>query len=151
MRVLVATTELQGMSPGDFACGVEGELVTALVEECDDGAECGCRRSWAGLGSSRATTTAMVVERPGIDERDLRDAVGDWLDRTGWADLIREATEAGEYEVDGEVPNDPDLVIDELIDEHVEVIERVCRSFPVGTILVRRGDRVFARAVPEAA
>jgi len=151
MRVLVATNELQGMSTGDFAWGVDGELVTGVVEECRDGDECGCRRSWAGLGSSRATTTAMVVDRPAIGERDLREAIGEWLDRSGWGALVRQACECGECSVDGEPADDPDVVIAELIDEHVEVIERVCSSFPVGTVVVRSGDLVFARAIPDAA
>jgi hypothetical protein len=151
MRVLVATRELQGAVAGDFAWGVDGELVTGVAEECDAGDACGCRRSWVGLGSSRATTTAMVVDRPAIGEAVLREAVEDWLDRSGWADLVRQASEAGEYSVDGEVGDDPDVVVAELIYEHVEVIERVCDSFPVGTVVVRHGDCVFARAIPDAA
>lgn len=151
MKVLVATNELQGAVRGDYAWGVEGELVTGVVEECCDGDACGCVRGWVGLGSSRPTTTAMVVERPELNEHDLRDAVDEWLRRSGWRDLIQQATEDGEYEVDGVRPDDPDAVIEELIDEHLEKIEMVCDVFPEGTVVVRRGDLVRARLLPRAA
>ena len=44
-----------------------------------------------GLASGFATTTAMVVDRPGVTEDDLRDAVFDWMDRGGWIDLFEQA------------------------------------------------------------
>ena len=34
MLVLVATNELQGTAPGDYAWTVEGELVTPAATEC---------------------------------------------------------------------------------------------------------------------
>lgn len=66
MRVLTATTRLQGSRPGDFCWTVDGELVyLGLVcqrDEDDPDGGCGCGRSFSGLNSHRATTTALVRE-----------------------------------------------------------------------------------------
>ena len=83
MRVLVATSELQGQTPGDYAHTVTGELVTATVTQCDC-PDCGCDRGFAGLASHRATTTAMVVEHPHVTTSDLRDVIFDYLVAGGW-------------------------------------------------------------------
>lgn len=158
MKVLVATKEMQGAVSGDYCWCVEGELVTGVVVECCEGDRCGCSRGWAGLGSSKATTTAMVVERPGLGEDDLWWAVRDYLERGGWVDLItesideaRRAEEEGRPFDDGLVRDDPEHVIDEIVAEHVEAIEEICRSFPDGTIVSRQGTLVAARVMPDAA
>ena len=75
MLVLIATGELQGTQPDDYSFTVEGELVTPVAAECASGERCGCDRGFPGLASGFATTTAMVAERPGVTEDDLRDAV----------------------------------------------------------------------------
>src|SRR5688572_11664790 len=90
MLVLIATNELQGTAPGDYAWTVEGELVTPVVTECASGERCGCNRGFPGLASGKATTTAMIVDRPGVEVSDVRDAVYDWLDRGGWIDLLEQ-------------------------------------------------------------
>jgi hypothetical protein len=157
MLVLVATNELQGTAPGDYAWTVEGELVTPVATECASGERCGCNRGFPGLASGRATTTALVVDRPGVGPTDLRDAVYDWLDRGGWVDLLRQtaidrsvaAGRGGHLE-----PWDHDDVqamVDAVIDEHVEMIEEVCSTFPEGTVLVRQGPLVSTRTHPFAA
>jgi hypothetical protein len=150
MKVLIATNELQGSEPGDYSWTVEGELVTAVVEECASGDRCGCARGWPGLASARATTTAMVVDRPGIDRDDLRDAIYDWLDRGGYVEVVREIAELAADDECGDW-RDPDETIEEIIDEHVEVIDLITRNFDDGTIVCRRGSEVFARAMPSAA
>ena len=71
-----------GATPGDYSFTVEGELVTPLAAECASGERYGSTET-PGLASGFATTTAMVVDRPGVTEDDLRDAVFDWLDRAG--------------------------------------------------------------------
>ncbi len=82
MRVLVATDEGQGTRAGDFCWTVEGEIVLAgPVLECCDPHGCGCGRGFPSLGSARSTTTAMVVERAGIEAADLRRAIRDSLER----------------------------------------------------------------------
>ena len=85
MLVLIATNEQQGSDPADYSFTVEGELVTPLANECASGGQCGCNRGFPGLASGFATTTAMVVDRPGVTEDDLRDAVFG-LDGPGWLD-----------------------------------------------------------------
>ncbi len=149
MRVLVATNELQGITGGDYAHTVEGELVLVEVAECASPQRCGCGRGWPGLASHKATTTALVVDLPHLSETDLRDAVADWLDTSGWADLFRGAAEVDDGFADPYV--DVDEMIDAMVDEHVELIAEVCASFPAGTVLERNGTVVQARTWPAAA
>lgn len=132
MLVLVATRQSQGDVPGDYCWTVEGELVTPVVAECASGHRCGCRRGFPGLASAKATTTAMVVDLP-LSEIDLREAIFDSLDRGGWFELIP-IEEAGD-----------------LVDEHVELIEAVCRRFGAGAVVGRDGDLVFDRSIARAA
>jgi hypothetical protein len=157
MLVLIATNELQGTSPDDYSFTVEGELVTPLAAECASGDSCGCARGFPGLASGFATTTAMVAERPGVTEEDLRDAVFDWLDRTGWIELFEEtARDRAMLPFDGadaelDVDGDVDDLIESIIDEHVDCIHQICTAYPVGTVVVRRGTRVMTRTYPSAA
>ena len=155
MLVLIATNDLQGTVEGDYAWTVEGELVTPVATECASGERCGCNRGFPGLASGYATTTAMVVDRPGVTEADLRDAVYDWLDRGGWIDLFEQTAvdrsiAAGHngclHEYD-----DVDAMVESVIDEHVDMIMEACSSFPEGTVIVRRGPLVAARSHPFAA
>ncbi len=160
MRVLVATTELQGLTPGDYAHTVNGELVTATVTQCSS-ADCGCDRGFAGLASHRATTTAMVVEHPHITTSDLRDAIFDYLVAGGWLDLLRNANEQPRGE--GDLEDDPDgfdpldslddadLTIEELIDEHLDLMAFICNRFEPGTVISRSGTLVWSREWPAAA
>lgn len=153
MLVLIATNELQGAAADDYGFTVEGELVTPLAAECASGERCGCNRGFPGLASGFATTTALVAERPGVTEDDLRDAVFDWLDRSGWIELFEDTARArAEY---GDDPIDPaddvDDLIESIIDEHVDCIHEVCSAYPVGTVVVRRGQLVSARSYPTAA
>lgn len=138
MRILIATNELQHTAPGDYSFTVEGEIVTPVVAPCARPDDCGCGRGFPGLASGRATTTAMVVDRPFITPDDVRDAVEDWLERGGWFDLLADSDEADE-------------IIDELLDEHVGAIAEVSAAFEPGTVLERRGDLVRARSIRHAA
>jgi len=153
MLVLIATNELQGTVDGDYAWTVEGELVTPVVVECRSGDRCGCRRGFPGLASERATTTAMVVDRPELTQEDLRGAVRDWLDRGGWVDLLTDGVgerlglDPDHIEVSSEV----DEIVEDMVDEHVDNIGLVCRSFPVGTVIARDGDLVLERWLPSVA
>lgn len=133
MLVLIATNETQGDHPGDYAWTVEGELVTPVAAECCSPGECGCGRGFPGLVSARATTTAMVADRPGLTEADLHEAVYDSLDRGGWADHL------------------DDDEFGALVDDHLDCIAAVCESFTVGTIVSRWGNKVYARPTAAAA
>lgn len=153
MLVLIATRELQGAVPGDYSFTVEGELVTPLASECASGERCGCTRGFPGLASGLATTTAMVADRPAVTESDLRDAVFDHLDRTGWIDLLEEAARERSDRCDEGFDPDDDVddLIESIIDEHVESINDICSTYPVGTVISRRGSLVTTRTHPYAA
>jgi len=129
MKVMVATDQSQGVEAGDFCWTLDGELVLSGPSlECDDAEVCGCGRGFPGLGSCRATTTAMVVDRPEIDRVMLADVIRDSLERQGWL---------GGF--------DPDEV-DGLVEEEVELIERITAAFPVGAVIGREGTDVWERA-----
>ena len=127
MKVLVATTISQGDHPGDYCWTVEGELVTPIGPECHDSGRCGCRRGFPGLGSARATTTAIVVEQE-ISRDELRQALADSLIRQGWIGKGSSKHSA------------------KLIDAHLDAIILAVRTFPTGFILGRDGDKVVARS-----
>ena len=153
MLVLIATNELQGSDPDDYSFTVEGELVTPLAAECASGERCGCTRGFPGLASGFATTTAVVVDRPGVTEDDLRDAVFDWMDRGGWIELFETAARERADANDGVADplDDVDDLIESLIDEHVDCIHEICRTYPEGTVVTRRGTLVATRRHPFAA
>ncbi len=152
MLVLIATNELQGSVESDYAWTVEGELVTPVATECAAGEQCGCDRGFPGLASGYATTTAMIVERPGVTDADLREAVYDWLDRGGWIDLLEQtSTDRGVDDHIHDIDDGVDDIVESIIDEHLEMISEICTSFPEGTVIVRRGHLVAARSHPFAA
>jgi hypothetical protein len=128
MNVLVATSRTQGAVEGDYCWTVDGELVlSGAIEECCSPDRCGCGRGFPGLASCRATTTATVVEQPGIDRVLLAEAIRDSLDRQGW--------------LCGLLPEE----IEGFIDEEIRLIERITARFPVGAVLVRSGRQVSQR------
>jgi hypothetical protein len=92
VKVLTATTQTQGQRDSDFACCIPGELVQPFAVICDRDLEegpdggCGCGRSFAGLNSSKATTTALVKDIAGYTVDDLVTAVMATLQQEGWAD-----------------------------------------------------------------
>ncbi len=126
MMVLVATKQTQGRSEGDYCHTVEGELVTPITVECCLPDACGCSRGFPGLVSARATTTAMVVNRTAIGPDLLRQAIVDSLDRGGW----RTGSTQNEF--------------DEIVDDHVETIIRICNAFGEDAILRRDGPAFWA-------
>lgn len=132
MKVLVSTKEQQGNARGDYQWTVDGELVAVGSLDCDC-PDCGCRRGFPGLASSKATTTALVVERSQMTMDDLRTAVAGWLERDGWCKLIDDPEEARD-----------------MVDEFADEIVHVCSDFAPGTVLGRDGNVVFARSAKAA-
>jgi hypothetical protein len=124
MKVLVATARTQGDRKGDFNWCIEGELVwIGLVcandqRDPDDG-RCGCGRSFAGMNSQRATTTAMVRDIEGFTMADYVEALRSSLEQQGWPSEIA----AGEA--------------DELLE--------LARIWPPGTVVERRLDTIRVR------
>ena len=134
MLVLVATKDTQGESEGDFCHAVEGELVTPITVECCLPDRCGCGRGFPGLVSARATTTAIVVERPGITPALLRAAVVDSLERGGRPAI------SGPDLLDGML----DGMLDEVVDEHVTAISRIAHAFGELAVVRRDGPTYWA-------
>jgi len=133
MLVLIATKETQGTVDDDYSHTVEGELVTPVAAECCTPDSCGCGRGFPGLASARATTTAMVVDRPELSAVMLRSSVSDSLERGGWLE-----------------PDFPDDFA-ELVDEHVDAITRIGKAFGAGAIVRRNGSRYWTAATRDAA
>lgn len=151
MLVLIAADELQGTAADDHHCAVDGELVTPVVLDCPDPDCRVCTRGWFGLVSHGGTTTAMVVERPGVTEAALRRRIHDWLDCAGTIDALVQASEAGVYEVDGVPVADPVAAVDELVSAHLAEIRTICATYPVGTVVSRLGQLVAPRHLDAAA
>jgi hypothetical protein len=130
VKVLVATIEGQGARADDYALAVDGELVYVPSVVCDDDI-CGCSRGFAGMASARATTTALVVDRPDISANDLSNALSDSLERQGWL--------SGHWSESDE-------------DVFRELFRRVLLAashFVPGTIVERQGDFIRRRAQAE--
>lgn len=138
MKVLVATEETQGRRGNDFCHVPEGELVMDGGSECSregiDG-RCGCRRSFVGLKSHKATTTARVVnvvltdrDRPGeTDEDVLERMVRESLKDAGWLGIVGEDEDA------------------KLVQGTVGSILRVAAVFEPGTVVEQRGTKIQER------
>jgi len=125
MKVLVATHQTQGDQEGDYCWSLDGELVTPFVLECRSPATCGCGRGFPGLASSRATTTALVVDLAHIGLGELEQAVSDSFLRDNWITMDRLAY--------------ADVVIAAQLSHILEVASR----YPVGTVVRRSGPTVF--------
>ena len=128
MHILVATSLLQGERPTDFHHGIEGELVR-LGEICrkdrsDPDGGCGCGRSFAGIVSQRATTTARVADLA-FSREQYADAWIDGMRTAGWDPC-------------------PCCEVD-AVDELVEI----AANWPEGTVVERRLMTVAVRALPE--
>jgi len=124
MKVMVATDEKQGKRKNDFCHTKKGELVK-FGFECDgesvDGS-CGCRRSFAGFETHKASTTAEVVDKE-ITREEYRDLFCDALKQEGW--------------LEGLSPEDVDEELDELI--------KTAKVFETGSIIEKRGDSIQVR------
>lgn len=124
MKLLTATSRTQGQRDNDFTFCVEGELVTVTPFVCetdrrDPDGGCGCGRSFAGLNSSKATTTALVSD---LD-----------FTRDDAVEAIRSALERSK------------LVSPEEIADIVEDVLELADGFPVGTVVEHRLGEIRAR------
>jgi hypothetical protein len=151
MLVLIATDAVQRSAHAVRGEAVDGELVAPVVVPCHN-PECEhCTQAWFGLVSHGPTETAMVVDRPGVTEADLRRRVHDWLDCQGVIGVVVDAAERGGYTVDGERVDDPVAAVAELVDDHIREIRLICASYPVGTVVSRFGSLVSASHLGAAA
>lgn len=130
VKVLVATTERQGDRHDDYAWAVDGELVYVPTDNCDCPG-CGCGRGFAGMASSRASTTALVVERNDLAVQDLSNALSDSLERQGRL--------SGGWSADDE----------ELFRLLFQRLLVSGSHFPVGSVIEREGHLLRRRAQTE--
>lgn len=125
MKVLVATKETQGRRRNDFSWTDEGEFV-CFPFECDgeqiDGT-CGCKRSFSGFSTHKSTTTAKVVEK-GITEEQF-------------VELYRHSQTAAGWVKYGD--------LDPTVAREAAELLRIADTFPVGTVVEKRGDGVQSR------
>lgn len=125
MYVLAATRETQGDRDDDYAWTVDGELVFVPTIECRNPA-CGCAWGFAGVTSHRATTTAVVTERPELDSESYRRALFDAMCDQG-------------YDVAGE-----DDVAD-AVDQLVDTVQLLGSLSGAGTVVGRSGWMMSVR------
>jgi len=131
MKVLVSTKETQGdWGRRDFCCVPEGELVTFAME-CDsddrwDG-RCGCRRSMVGMECLRATTSFKIEDQPDMTPGEFLSEVRKSFKKAGWA----------KYHTPEEATA--------IIREDAQRLTRLACLYPTGTVLGKRGSRIFVR------
>lgn len=124
MKVLVATSRTQGQRDDDYHWALDGELVRLPGLVCAD-PDCGCARALAGFGSSKATTTAEVVDRPELDDETYAGMLYSALLREGW---LRNMPDDAEYARDWAL-------------EHLSLAAR----FPTGAVVELRDGHLRQR------
>ena len=93
-------------------------LVECTNERPDD--HCGCRRSFCGLDTAKATTTAVVAELD-IDETELTRRIADSARRRFGEELAKYAEKEAKQAL------------------------RIAGRFEVGEVLERRGNKILSR------
>ncbi|KDA44280.1 hypothetical protein [Frankia sp. BMG5.23] len=123
MKILTATAATQGQRDNDFNHCAEGELVwlglVCAIDRADPDGGCGCGRSFTGLSSRLATTTAMV--------RDIAE-----MSRSSYAEALRAGLAAQRWHAVGS---------ESLADE----LTRLVNGWPAGAVVERRLDIVTVR------
>lgn len=89
MKLITATARTQGQRDNDFHWCIDGELVMLPTSICardrdDPDGGCGCGRSFGGLSSHLATTTAQVSDIEGFTRDDYVEAIRSSLEQQGW-------------------------------------------------------------------
>lgn len=127
MRILTATSRMQGTVPGDYHHGIDGELLW-VQEPCgtdlrDPRMPCGCGRGFAGVASHRGTTTALVAESE-LTRDEVILAMSTSLADGGW----------------------PVEWAEEVADDMLAL----AAHWPVGAVIQRRLDWFQVRMLPDA-
>ncbi len=151
MLVIIATDDTHRSVHDQRDRAVAGEIVTPVAVPCGNPHCERCNQGWYGLVSHAPTYTAMVVDRPGVTEADVRRRIHEWLDCMGIIDTVFDACERGTYSVDGQHIDDPVDAVAEIVDEHLREIRTICATYPVGTVISRFGTLVSASAFADAA
>jgi hypothetical protein len=125
VKVLVGTTQTQGMRPGDF-CFAEGQLLTMGTvcgkDRDDPDGGCGCGRSFTGLDTHQGTTTAIVEDR----DMTRQEFEGFYLARmrAAWGSAVK-----------------ADAMLELIVQDLLQMVD----GFTVGTVVERRLDLVRER------
>ncbi|MCG3204312.1 MAG: hypothetical protein KCHDKBKB_01027 [Elusimicrobia bacterium] len=128
MKTLVATDETQGKRKNDFCHTRNGEFLLHGFEcerESVDG-PCGCRRSFSGMESFKATTTFKVV-KTNLTKKQFTSHLAKALVKGGWY----------------QEPLSP--ADTKTVSVMAAKLLNLAASFPIGAILERRGTRVSVR------
>lgn len=138
MRLLTATRQTQDELPGDFCFAVEGELVLANDFVCagdrdDPDGGCGCGRAFVGLGSRKATTTALVRDLP-VSRAELRVAVADFETARGLGPAVIGTEDFAD-----------------LVEAKLAVLDDIARSVQVGAVVGLRLEHLVWRRDPASA
>lgn len=131
MKVLVATKKTQGFRTNDFCFTEENEFL-GFSFECDGATvddACGCARSFSGLATHKATTTAIVQDMKGITENTF---IGVYRLSMVRASLVPPGEDAP------------------WVHERARAILEVASRYAVGTIVEKRGESIGRRVVQEA-
>jgi hypothetical protein len=133
IKIPVATDRTLGQRDNDFSWTQAGEpvypgFVCARDEKDPDGG-CGCGRSFSGLVTGKATTTAVIRELA-MTKDQLREAVYNSYVRGGWI-----------------TPAEPDPLDDMIVDGTLEEMLEIGGMFPAGSVIERRLDDYTQRAL----
>jgi hypothetical protein len=126
MKVLVATKKTQGFRKNDFSWTDEGECL-GFSSECDGATaddSCGCARSFSGLATHKATTTAVVEDKKGITENTFIGIYRLSMVRAGWVAPGEDAP---------------------WVREQARSILEIASRYAVGTIVEKRGESIGVR------
>ena len=125
VKLLTATGLTQGYRDNDFHFCIEGELVhidlPCAEDRIDPDGPCGCGRSFGGLNSHYATTTAMIRDIEDFSPADYLEALRSSLDQQGY---------------------DSSQAVHEAAALHC-----LARSWPAGTVVERRLNQIVSRGI----
>ncbi len=127
MKVLIATDSTQGNRGDDYFFALEGELVYLPIIEHAVLDRCGFAQGFAGVASAKATTTAMVVDRPELTTHDWSVAIADGLTSQGW--LEDDWCDAN----------------DDLLEQVLADLEAIVDPIAPNTVIERNGTDFFPR------
>lgn len=128
LKVFVATRRTQGHRDNDFA-HIDGPELVDLARTCiqdSAGSGYGCARAFTGLSSGKVTTTAEIVERD--------------LTLVQYRNIVHRSLVAAGIDDDPELRRQAEQSADEMA--------RVAASWPVGTVVERRGAAIVVRVWP---
>ena len=129
IKVITSTSETQGQRGNDFCHTPDGEIVRFGLE-CDgetiDGS-CGCRRSMIGIDCLKGTTTVTVSESQ--------------ISYETFCDKIRKSYLNSWGKLDKAELFD----LEDAITAEIDDLLNIAASFPVGTVLEKRGNGLVAR------